>query len=187
VVSNGRTTAVIELQRGQLTHSLTYMARAWNVTVKRVRTILHRFENGSLIDTQTGTLQTVITICNYDASQSLGGATGTQSGTQTGTQRARKGHGTYTLNTLNKKRGLSPGKERGPATGKLPASASPIAAPERKPETYTEDEWQERLEKYQTTGIWPERHWGPEPGQPDCLVPRHLLVKPIEKQAGATE
>jgi hypothetical protein len=98
-VSNGRATAIIELQRGQLTHSLTYMARAWNVSVKRVRTILSRFETGSLIGTQTGTLQTVITVCNYDVSQDTFGAEGTQTGSQTGTQRARKGHGTYKRNT----------------------------------------------------------------------------------------
>ena len=167
LVSNGRAEVVLELERGQLSHSLRYMAKAWNVTVKRVRTILHRFEIGSLIGIQTGTLQTIITVCNYHTFQSLGGATGTQSGTQTGTQRARKGHKAY---TLNKERGLSP-----------------IAPPDRKPEAYTEDDWRERLETYKTTGIWPEWHWGPEPGQPDCLVPRHLLVKPIEKQAGATE
>jgi hypothetical protein len=88
-VSNGRTVAVVDLDRGQLTHSLRYMAAAWNVTVKRVRTILHRFETGSLITTQTGTLQTLVTICNYNTSQALGVAEGTQSGTQTGTQRAQ--------------------------------------------------------------------------------------------------
>jgi hypothetical protein len=97
-VSNGRTTAIIELQRGQLTHSLMYMARAWNVSVKRVRTILGRFETGSLIGRQTGTLQTVITICNYETSQTLGAA----EGTQTGTQRARKGHRTKTRTKTRK-------------------------------------------------------------------------------------
>jgi hypothetical protein len=91
-VSNGRAVAVVDLDRGQLTHSLRYMATAWKVTVKRVRTILHRFETGSLITTQTGTLQTIVTICNYSASQALGAAEGAQSGTQKGTQRARKGH-----------------------------------------------------------------------------------------------
>src|SRR5262249_24104487 len=90
-VSNGRARAVVHLERGQLTHSLTYMANAWGVTVKRVRTILDRFENGSWIGTQTGTLQTIITICNYDASQRFTNEAGTQTGTQTGTQRARKG------------------------------------------------------------------------------------------------
>jgi hypothetical protein len=89
LVSNGRTQAVLKLERGQLSHSLSYMAKAWNVTIKQVRTILRRFEIGSLIGTQTGTLQTVITICNYDASQNLSATTGTQSGTQTGTQRAQ--------------------------------------------------------------------------------------------------
>jgi hypothetical protein len=94
-------------------------------------------------------------------------------------KRARKGHGTNTLNTLNKERGLAPGK--------LAASASPIAAPERKPETYTEDEWRERLEVHASGSPWPEQHWGPKPGNPDCLVPRHLLVKPLDKQVGGRE
>jgi hypothetical protein len=174
-VSNGRATAIIELQRGQLTHSLTYMARAWNVSVKRVRTILGRFETGSLIGTQTGTLQTVITICNYDASQDIAGAKGTQTGSQTGTQRARKGHGTNTLNTFNKERGLAP------------PSAGPVAKPERKPETFTEDEWRDRLKTFRVNGQWPERYYGPKPGNPDCLVPRHLLVKPIDKQMRGAE
>jgi hypothetical protein len=159
-VSNGRATVVIELQRGQLTHSLTYMAKAWNVSVKRVRTILDRFETGSLIGTQTGTLQTVITICNYDTSQKLNSDEGTQSGTQTGTQRARKGHRKNTLNTLNKETGFLP-------------------KPELKPQDFTDKDWQERLDLFKQ-GTW-SSYWGPKPGVPKCLVPTHLLVKPVNQ------
>jgi hypothetical protein len=258
LVSNGRTTAIIELQRGQLTHSLTYMARAWNVSVKRVRTILGRFETGSLIGTQTGTLQTVITICNYDASQDIGGAEGTQTGSQTGTQRARKGHGTYKRNTLNTKTetpsppataslwpkdafeqwyAVYPRKKQRTAAEKAfekikrsgditfdslmavtrhhaaaakavepkfipyPASwlnagshldeedkpkgnGSAIAKPERKPSDFTEAEWQTRMKAYENDSTWPEQHWGPKPGKPDCLVPRHLLEPGIGSQPG---
>jgi hypothetical protein len=175
---NGRAKVTIDLECGQVTHSLRYMAKAWNVTVKRVRTILRQFEAGSLIKsqlwqksktgTQTGTLQTVITICNYEASQTIRAA----EGTQTGTERARKGHRTYSLNTLNKERGSAPTK----------AQASPgptIAEPERKPETFTDDEWRQRLETFQADSKWPAQYWGPAPGKPGCLVPAHLLVKPI--------
>ena len=39
-VSNGRTKAVIQPQRGQLTYSIRYMVKAWGLTERRVRTIL---------------------------------------------------------------------------------------------------------------------------------------------------
>jgi hypothetical protein len=175
-VPNGRSTAVVRLDRGQLTHSLTYMAQAWNVTVKRVRTILDRLEtaswiaiqrgtqslkNGSQKGTQTGTLQTVITICNYDASQKYNEDKGTQTGTQTGTQSAKNGHGTY--------KGI---KERGL-----------VAQPEQDASTFSDADWEVRLQHQSSTGEWPRRHWGPRPGEAGCLVPAHLLVKPIDSRA----
>jgi hypothetical protein len=254
-VSNGRATAVVDLDRGQLTHSLRYMTTAWNVTVKRVRTILHRFETGSLITTQTGTLQTIITICNYDASQTIGAVEGTQSGTPTGTQRARKGHRTNTLNTLNTKTetpsppaaawpedafkqwyAVYPRKKQRTAAEKAfekvkrsgditfdslmavtqryaaaakkldptfvpypaswlnagshldeedkPSNGSAIAKPERKPSDFTEADWQTRMKAYENGSTWPEQHWGPKPGKPDCLVPRHLLEPGMGSQPG---
>jgi hypothetical protein len=160
-VVNGRAKAIIHLERGQLTHSLSYMAKAWNVTIKQVRTVLRRFKRGSWIVTQKGTLQTVITICNYDASQRYGDETGTQRGTQTGTQRARKGHRTNHL-TKETKEGHF------------------VAKPERSPESFTEGEWLERLEHHKQQGGW-SSYWGPQPGTAGCLVPSHLIVRPVRK------
>lgn len=91
-ISNGRTATPITLERGQLSHSIRYMASAWGWTIKRVRTFLNRLENDTQIGTQTDTLQTIITICNYERYQSPEPEEGTQTGTQKGTQRARKGH-----------------------------------------------------------------------------------------------
>jgi hypothetical protein len=164
-VSNGRSKTVIQLERGQLTHSLRYMAKAWGVTVKRVRTILHRFEvcEGRLqiatkTTTQTGTAQTIITICNYEDLQNYNSAMGTQ----TGTQRARKGHRTNHLTLKPEERGIS-------------------IKPELKPQNFTDQDWIERLQHLERTGEWSNSYFGPRPGEPGCRVPAHLLVKPVNQ------
>ena len=59
---NGQTWGVVALERGQLTHSRSYMAEAWGWTEKRVRTFLSRLEREGQIELQTGQLQTVITM-----------------------------------------------------------------------------------------------------------------------------
>ena len=61
-VTNGRTSEIVELERGQLSHSRRYMATAWGWSEKRVRTFLNRLAKGRMIDLQAGRLQTVITI-----------------------------------------------------------------------------------------------------------------------------
>jgi hypothetical protein len=61
-----------------------------------------------------------------------------------------------------------------------PTQQQSIAAPERHPSTYTDEEWRDRLKASQ----WPEEHWGPKPGSPHCLVPRHLLEPRIGNQTG---
>jgi hypothetical protein len=91
-LTNGRAVEILELKRGQVAHSLRYMAVAWGWSVKRVRTFLYRLKMDSQIDTQTGHLQTVITLCNYERYQTPKEAVDTQTDTQKGTQRARKGH-----------------------------------------------------------------------------------------------
>jgi hypothetical protein len=86
-VTNGRAFEIVELERGQLSHSRSYLAKAWGWTEKRVRTFLNRLQKAGMIDLQAGQLQTVITICNYDIYQ---GATDNE-GRQTGRQKAGKG------------------------------------------------------------------------------------------------
>jgi hypothetical protein len=68
-VNNGRTSEIVELDRGQLSHSRRYMATAWVWSEKRVRTFLNRLQKVGMIDLQAGQLQTVITIHNYDIYQ----------------------------------------------------------------------------------------------------------------------
>jgi hypothetical protein len=90
-ITNGRAREIIELQRGQLTHARSYLAPAWGWTEKRVRGFLFRLEKDGLIVRQTGHLQTLITICNYERYQNPEIAKGRQSTPQNGQQRAGKG------------------------------------------------------------------------------------------------
>lgn len=73
---------VIDLQRGQLTASLSFMADGIGMTVKQVRVFLDRLEREGMIvrdrsntgqkpGIAKGTGQTVITICNYDKYQDV--------------------------------------------------------------------------------------------------------------------
>jgi hypothetical protein len=48
-------------------------------------------------------------------------------------------------------------------------------SPSRDPATFSDVEWQQRLAGFKTSGTW-SGIWGSAPGQPGCLVPRHLLV-----------
>src|SRR5262245_51416748 len=89
---SGAYLTTIKLERGQLSHSLRYMAEAWGWSVKRVRTFLHRLEMEGQIETQTDTGQTVITICNYAIYQNPDGTEGTPKDTPKGTPRAHQGH-----------------------------------------------------------------------------------------------
>jgi hypothetical protein len=91
IVTNGRTLEIVELGRGQLSHSRRYIAKAWGWSEKRVRTFLNRLEKVGMIDFQAGRHQTVISICNYDIYQPARDDEGRQTGPQTGRQRARKG------------------------------------------------------------------------------------------------
>lgn len=88
----GRSIRTYDLQRGQLSHSLRYIANEWRWTVKSVRSFLAVLQKHRMITTQTDTGQTVITICNYDVYQSPTVNEETQTDTQKGTQWARNGH-----------------------------------------------------------------------------------------------
>jgi hypothetical protein len=63
---------VIELQRGQLAHSIRFMADAWGWSKSSVDRFLTRLKTGTMIGTDGGTASLVITICNYDAYQRIG-------------------------------------------------------------------------------------------------------------------
>jgi hypothetical protein len=90
-ISNGRAHEALQLERGQLSHSRSYMAKAWGWTEKRVRGFLFRLEKDRQIVRQTGRLQIVITVCNYELYQNPEIAKGRQTTPQTGRERAGKG------------------------------------------------------------------------------------------------
>jgi len=57
------------LRRGQLSHSLRFLAKAWGWDDARVRRFLSRLADELMIECVTDAGQTIITICNYDTYQ----------------------------------------------------------------------------------------------------------------------
>ena len=45
-------------------------------------------------------------------------------------------------------------------------------------------DWQKRLNHFQDSETWMPS-WGPKPGEPDCLVPSHLILVPVSNSMGA--
>jgi hypothetical protein len=79
MVRNGRSRQLVNLERGQLTYSRSFLRTAWRWTSdKTVRTFLAQLKREGMIDVKTGQLQTVISICNYGAFQYGGNLTGQQ-------------------------------------------------------------------------------------------------------------
>lgn len=62
---------VINLARGQLSHSLRFMAKAWKWDEAKVRRFIASMTKEKIIDAATDAGQTVITICNYEKYQTL--------------------------------------------------------------------------------------------------------------------
>jgi hypothetical protein len=82
---------IVELLRGQLSHSIRFMAEAWGWHRNRVSRFLGELSRESMIGTDGGTGQLIITICNYDTYQAPIKKTGTERGTHTGQERDRSG------------------------------------------------------------------------------------------------
>lgn len=61
--------AVVQLSRGQLAHSLRFMAGKWKWSEARVRRFLARLKNDAMIDAAATHNATQITICNFDKFQ----------------------------------------------------------------------------------------------------------------------
>lgn len=77
---------VVTLKRGQLSHSIRYIAEAWGWKKTAVERFLNSIQTGTMIETESGTGQTIITICNYDKYQGRDVETGTDAGTDFGTR-----------------------------------------------------------------------------------------------------
>ena len=84
---NGR---IVTLERGQLSHSIAFIAKAWGWSKSTTERFLTRLKTETMIGTASGTGRTVITICNYDKYQGDDRYTGTASGTASGTAAGRQ-------------------------------------------------------------------------------------------------
>jgi hypothetical protein len=106
---------MVELVRGQVSHSLRHLAECWGWSVKRVRGFLSALEEDAMIATSSGTGVTVITICKYNEYQRVSRPKGTATDTQgdtspptpSHTARAHAGHNKETKETKETKESLS--------------------------------------------------------------------------------
>jgi hypothetical protein len=78
----------VMLERGELAHSLRFMADKWKWSIKRVRGFLDRSEKRERITRKRAHDGAVITICNYNKYQLQGHTEGQSQGTA----RAHEGH-----------------------------------------------------------------------------------------------
>jgi hypothetical protein len=81
--------AVVDVQRGQLAHSLRFMAKAWRWPETNVRRFLDCLKTGAVIGAQSGAGLTVITLCNYEHYQRPVRAGGAPSGAPDGAKVAQ--------------------------------------------------------------------------------------------------
>jgi len=61
----------VTLERGQMAHSVRFMADKWGWSKSAVVRFLDRCKTETMIETQSGTGQNIITICNYDDYQKV--------------------------------------------------------------------------------------------------------------------
>lgn len=59
----------VPLKRGQFSHSIRFMAEAWNWDKAAVSRFIARLKSETMIETDTETGQVIVTICNYDEYQ----------------------------------------------------------------------------------------------------------------------
>ena len=96
---------VVSIERGQIAHSIRFMAKAWNWSKSRVARYLSRLAEADMIVIQIviknrdnsgaatrtlgGTVVSLITLCNYDRYQRFDADSGTGSGTARETKSGR--------------------------------------------------------------------------------------------------
>lgn len=77
---------ILKVQRGQISVSVRQLGEAWGWSKSSVERFLTRLKTETMIETETGTGRLLITICNYEKYQEVGGKTGTPRGTRNGTR-----------------------------------------------------------------------------------------------------
>jgi hypothetical protein len=55
-----------------------------------------------------------------------------------------------------------------------PAATTAVQIKTRDPQTFSDDEWRDRLRENTKAGTW-STLWGPPPGSPGCIAPAHLV------------
>jgi hypothetical protein len=109
MVRNGRSQQLLNLERGQLSYSRSFMQKAWRWTSdKTVRTFLARLKKEGMVDLQTGQLQTIITICNYGVFQFGSTLAGPANGQAMGQQWASNGPEEENIISIKEKKMLPP-------------------------------------------------------------------------------
>lgn len=88
---------IVDLRRGQLAHSLRYMAEVWGWKLARVDRFIERLKTETMIETATDTGITVITICKYNTYQRVGLPTETPNETPTETPARQDRDSTETI------------------------------------------------------------------------------------------
>lgn len=110
--------ALVSLQRGEVAHSIRFMADAWQWHRARVERFLHALKTETMIGTRIETGVTVITICKYDEYQRVGSPNETRREAETETvarqQRDRLEEGNKGKDTPSLRSG-----GRAPAKGKM--------------------------------------------------------------------
>lgn len=86
----------VKLKRGQLSHSVRFMADKWKWSKTTVARYLEKLELWGMIKTDSGTGQNIITVCNYNEYQPKS----EKSGTGSGQERDRSGTKKNTDNTV---------------------------------------------------------------------------------------
>jgi hypothetical protein len=90
------------IERGQLCHSLRFMAEKFTWSKKKVECFLEKLTVWNMIKTAKGTDQTVITICNYGLYQDYTKIQGDSQGYKRGTAGGQQGDKEEPLNQLTK-------------------------------------------------------------------------------------
>jgi len=85
-IQTGRSFTMVDLERGQLSHARSFIAKALDMSEQRVRTFLNHLETEGMISRTTNQGQMVITICKYDEYQIDPLATNQRSGGATNQQ-----------------------------------------------------------------------------------------------------
>lgn len=67
----------VTVERGQLCHSMRFLAQRWKWSLGAVQRFLYRLERSEMIRCETDTGQCLITICNYDKYQATDTASDT--------------------------------------------------------------------------------------------------------------